>query len=841
MPEAKFHSKVYIQKTRQLYANISGNLAVGFCLALLLASIQTHVIDAFYAWSWLACLACVSASRLALLWHFNSHFDGSYDMAKSYEQRFYIGVIASALMWGGAGILLFPNAAMDHQVFLLLALVAISAGSIATLSSNFKHAVTFILLTMLPVEFNFISHVHSMAISESILCLIFVLLMIRTAFVLGKSSESILFNEAKTEAEAQIAAHQKNLFSSILENIPARISWKDKEQKYVGANRLFLQDFGFKSSASIIGQTDSDLGKLSPAQAKAEEDKELLIINQQSKHLQYEELKRNILSKEWWFEVNKAPILNEQNNVEGILTIYHDISKRKHAESMMRLAATAFETHEAVTITDPSGVILSVNKAFSEVTGFDENEVIGKTSRILSSGKHDMTFYSQMWQSLVCEGRWKGEVINRRKNGEEYTQQLTITAIVDDDEQVISYVGVFSDISEKKELEVQLRQAQKMEAVGTLVSGIAHEFNNMLVGISGNIFLSLDMIDKNNPAHQMLSTAEDICYKAADMIKQLLTFARKDNGNQKLQVVNMSTWINEGMKIAQSSIPASFQLNCHQNVGEDLFIKADTTQLHQIFINLLNNARDASEHLEHPEITVELSCGEADKDFRLRHNHWTAYQFVHLSVKDNGSGIPADKLDKIFEPFFTTKEVGKGTGLGMPVIQGLVAAHQGRISIESIEGQGTTVNLYFPRTTEVKTLPLLEEHLIIKGHGETILIADDEPEVLLVTATQLKNLGYNIIKASNGEEAVKLFCQQPEAIDLVLLDMVMPQLNGPAAAQQIRMIRREIPLIFQTGYSTNELVAELTDLDHYQFISKPYRTAEISQMIHKSLSGNRRI
>ncbi len=177
----------------------------------------------------------------------------------------------------------------------------------------------------------------------------------------------------------------------------------------------------------------------------------------------------------------------------------------------------------------------------------------------------------------------------------------------------------------------------------------------------------------------------------------------------------------------------------------------------------------------------------------------------------------------------------------MPVIQGLVAAHQGRISIESIEGQGTTVNLYFPRTTEVKTLPLLEEHLIIKGHGETILIADDEPEVLLVTATQLKNLGYNIIKASNGEEAVKLFCQQPEAIDLVLLDMVMPQLNGPAAAQQIRMIRREIPLIFQTGYSTNELVAELTDLDHYQFISKPYRTAEISQMIHKSLSGNRRI
>lgn len=836
MPEETLENKVYIQKTRQLYSNISGNLAVGFCLALLLTNIQTHVIDTQAAWSWLACLACVSASRLALLWHFNQHFDDSYLMARRYERLFYVGVIASALMWGSAGIVLFPADAMDHQVFLLLALVAISAGSIATLSSNFRHAVTFILITLLPAEINFISHTHNMAIAESILCLIFILMMIRTAFVLGKSAESTLVTKERIKAEAQISARQKNLFSSILENIPARISWKGSDQRYLGANRLFLKDLGLDDAESIIGQTDFSLGWLNTNRAEKEANREQKIISRRNKHLQYEELKRNAAGNDCWFEVNKAPILNDTSEVEGVLTIYRDISKRKHAESMMRLAATAFETHEAVTITDPGGVILSVNKAFTEVTGYSEQEVVGKTSRVLSSGKHDLNFYSQMWQSLICEGRWKGEVINRRKNGEEYTQQLTITAVIDDDEQVISYVGVFSDISEKKELEMQLRQAQKLEAVGTLVSGIAHEFNNMLVGISGNIYLSLDTIKKDNPAYSMLQTAHDISFRAADMIQQLLTFARKDGSRQKLELVDMSTWIKEGMKMARSSIPASVELSCTQEVPEALYINADTTQLQQILINLLNNARDASEHLDHPRISVELSSGEADKAFRQLHDHWSAYQYVQLTITDNGSGIPADKLDKIFEPFFTTKDVGKGTGLGMPVIQGLMTAHQGRIKIESEVDRGTRVNLYFPRVTQTQASPVHYKQRIIKGHGETILIADDEPEVLQVTATQLQNLGYQTIKASDGEDAVRQFTRHPEAFDLILLDMVMPAMNGPAAAKQIHDIRPEIPLIFQTGYSANELVSNLSLLDRYQLISKPFRTAEISQMIHSMLA-----
>ncbi len=838
MSEISMQSRVYIQKTRQLYANISGNLMIGFGLALLLTTIQAPVIEG--AWLWLATLACVSLSRLALLHHFSRHFDDSLAMARIYAQRFYLGVIASGVMWGSAGIILFPADALDHQVILLLALIAISSGSIATLSSNFKYAVTFILLTLLPIEFNIIRYTLDLAIAESILCLALIPLMIRTAYVLGRTGESMLQKEATIEAEALEAAKQKNLFLSVLENIPARISWKDKNRKFLGANRLFLHDLGMDDAESIIGQSEENLYKQNCAKIKMESESEARILNRSDRHLQYEELKTDASDNEKWFEVHKSAILNDEHEVDGILTIYHDISKRKHAELMMRLAATAFETHEAVTITDPGGIILSVNKAFTEVTGYSEEEVVGKTSRILSSGKHDITFYSQMWQSLICHGRWKGEVINRRKNGEEYTQQLTITAVVDDEGKLLSYVGVFSDISEKKELEMQLRQAQKMEAVGTLVSGIAHEFNNMLVGISGNIFLSRTMIDKESPAYPMLKTADEICFKAADMVKQLLTFAHKESDTQKLKHVDMSEWIKEGLRMAHSSIPASIQLRLKQNNPEALYINADTTQLQQVLINLLNNARDALEGIEQARIQVEVSSGEANRAFRQRHNNWGAYRYVCLSVRDNGSGIPADKLEKIFEPFFTTKEVGKGTGLGMPVIQGLVAKHHGCIEIDSTVGEGTTMKLYFPRISNtVQPIPKLQKDMQIpRGMGETILIADDEPEVLMVTATLLENLGYRVVKAGDGDEAVKKFRQQPKAFALVLLDMVMPLLNGPEAAQQIRKIRPDIPLLFHSGYSADELLAELATLDDYKFLSKPYRAAEISQVVHSLLTGH---
>jgi len=437
-----------------------------------------------------------------------------------------------------------------------------------------------------------------------------------------------------------------------------------------------------------------------------------------------------------------------------------------------------------------------------------------------------------MWAALINEGRWSGEVINKHKDGHEFTERLTITAIRNGQNEVVNYVAVFTDISEKKEIELKLRHSQKMEAVGTLVSGIAHEFNNMLTGIYGNVFLAKDLTKQGSEIHNILQTADEICFKASDMINQLLTLAHKDKGLQKYHHVDLASWIDDSLKLSRSALPANVEL-MYTKTQADLIINADKTQLHQIVINLLNNARDSSAHRQSPCIRIILDCGHASVRFRELHKEFKANEFVKLTISDNGTGIPADKLDKIFEPFYTTKEVGKGTGLGLAVIQAVVQSHHGCMEVESFEGKGTSFHIYFPRVTstqEQTNLPI-DGQPIIAGSGELILIADDEPEVLKMTSRMLQNIGYKTVEAKNGNEAIELFKADTQAYDLLLFDMVMPILSGPSAAEHIRRIRPDIPVVFYTGYSPKEMLKELQGLENFKLIGKPFRVGEITGVI----------
>ncbi len=843
MSALDIHSEINSKQLRLLFQSLPTALLLGLGIALLLSFVQIDAIPGLHVGLWLGCLTLVSSARFVLSLSFKKNFDDSKPMIKKYEQLFYIGVLASGLTWGASGILLFPAEAVEHQFLLAFALAGVSTGSVSSLSPNLKHAISFILLTLSPLMFNLMSDLKGISVVEGIMCLLFMALLIQMSRSMHNTIEAMLTVKAGLVTDVaglstaiETARRQKKIFELVLENIPARVFWKDKNLRYLGANQHFLDETRLPKGTSIVGLSDSEMPWAAKYEAFLENERN--IINNREAKLHYIEHAKSLSGQMRWLEISKVPILNDDNEVEGLLGVFQDITKRKQSEDMLKLAASAFETHEAVLITDTKGNILSVNKAFTEITGYSHDDVVGKKPSVISSGKHDINFYQNMWSTLLKDGRWKGELINRRKSGEEFSEQLTITAVRNESEQVTNYVGVFSDVSETKELERQLRQSQKMDALGTLVSGISHEFNNMLVGISGNIFLSQGHVAKDSPAYEMLQIAEDISFKAADMIKQLLAFARKEGDNQILKPLNISEWLAEGLKLSQASIPADTQLIFHQP-EKDLTINADTTQLQQVLINLINNARDAAEEREKPVIEIELSSGDADIAFRQCHQEFKAFQFVKLSVKDNGSGIAKDKLEKIFEPFFTTKEVGKGTGLGMPVIQSIVRTHMGCIEVESTEGEGTAIHIYFPRViAEQQNGSTAKAVSSQQGHGETILVADDEADVLMVTCELLKDLGYHTVEASSGAEAVKLFEASPEKFDLILLDVIMPELSGAAAALKIRSIRPEIPLAFYTGYSHDEMLKEIQALDNYQLIHKPFRIAEVSQMINSMLKAS---
>ena len=435
-----------------------------------------------------------------------------------------------------------------------------------------------------------------------------------------------------------------------------------------------------------------------------------------------------------------------------------------------------------------------------------KEEVIGNNPSILHSGKQPPSFYRQMWQQLQSEGQWQSKIWNRRKNGEIYPELLSITAVLGSDEKPAYYVGIFSDISEQVNLEQQLQQAQKMETIGTLVGGIAHDFNNMLAGISGNLFLLRKMTPDDEKTSRKFDDIESLNRRAADMIAQLMAFARK--GVVQMKAMDLGQFAHEAVKLARVGIPENITFTLKVDAPGSFIIKGDATQLQQVLLNLLNNARDALKGIEQPRIDMRLS--RYDPDSQFLENHVGAHNHPHacISISDNGTGIPADTLKQVFDPFFTTKEVGKGTGLGLSMVYGMVQSHHGLIDVKSQPGYGTEINLYF--TLQHATLhssaaaPAQPE----TGGGETILLADDEEPVRHAVAEVLESFGYRVLQACDGLQAIEIFSRHYKEIDLLILDVVMPHYGGPLLAGKLREIVPNIPVLYATGYDRTHLLEQ---------------------------------
>lgn len=503
---------------------------------------------------------------------------------------------------------------------------------------------------------------------------------------------------------------------------------------------------------------------------------------------------------------------------------------------LKKLSQAVQEAGESILITDLDAIIEYVNPAFTEITGYLPEEALGKTPAILKSSAQDPSFYKELWDTITHGGIWHGTLIDRRKDGVFYPALTSISPIRDDENKITHFVSIQQDMSEHQKLEEKFLQAQKMEAVGTLVGGIAHDFNNMLAAIQGNVYLSKKKLENQPEIRDKLDSIEELGLRAADMVRQLLTFSRK--GRVDMAPLSFTAFIKEGHKLAKTAIPENIELVCNPS-QEALTIKGDGTQLQQVLMNLLNNARDAVSEVREPKISCSLKSFAATPTFIKEHPETNATQFALLTVQDNGSGISKDCLDKIFDPFFTTKGVGEGTGLGLAMVYGAIQSHNGVIEAKSEPNVGTTFNVYLPLMEKMPEDSASETEVIItEGQGETILLVDDEESMRNTTGEVLESLGYKVLQAEDGEKALEIFKNNKNIIDMVLTDIVMPRMGGIALAKAIRQCNHTVPIIFATGYNKEHAIASETKIDKSAFVEKPYSFQDLSQLIRSLISPN---
>ncbi|MGV3661923.1 MAG: PAS domain S-box protein [Prosthecobacter sp.] len=503
--------------------------------------------------------------------------------------------------------------------------------------------------------------------------------------------------------------------------------------------------------------------------------------------------------------------------------LQRQIGQRQRAEeSQARLAMAVEQSAEAVVITDPDANILYVNPAFERCTGYTREEAVGQNARILKSGKHDAAFYREMWASLSRGQVWEGRFINRRKDGSTYEEEALISTIRDASGRIVNYVAVKRDITERLKTERLALRSQRMESIGTLAGGIAHDLNNVLAPIMMSIEL-LKIQERDPKRLSMLSTIAGSAKRGAAMVRQVLSFARGVEGEQ--EEVRIGGLLSEIEKISNETFLKCIRVK--SDIPEDLWsVQGDATQLHQVLLNLCVNARDAMPN--GGTLTITANNVMLDEHYAGMNSEAKHGPYVVIQVEDTGTGMPPEVIDRIFEPFFTTKELGKGTGLGLSTSMAIVKSHGGFVRVYSEVGVGTKFRVHLPAhagVQEERPVSNVEPELP-RGCGELMLVVDDESAIRHVAQQTLEAFGYRVLMAADGAEAAALYAAHKHEISGVLTDMMMPVLDGPATIQVLMRMNPQVRVIAASGLNANGMVAKAASAGVRHFISKPY-TADI--------------
>jgi PAS domain S-box-containing protein len=526
---------------------------------------------------------------------------------------------------------------------------------------------------------------------------------------------------------------------------------------------------------------------------------------------------------------------------------------RYRLEHMNRLLIQALESaRDGIMITDLQGVILHVNRALELLTGYGRQELLGENPRLLKSNVHPPAVYTEMWRTVLARGSWQGELTNRRKDGSHFQTSLTVSPIVDGQGRLTHFVGIQRDVTEHKQLERQLLQAQKMQSIGTLAGGVAHEFNNLLAGINGYASLGLREQGLTPTLAEFLQHVVDLSERAAVLTRQLLAFARKPALSR--QFTAMPDLVRRTADLVGRTLQREVRLDVPDTGadGQILAVRADGNQLQQALVNLALNARDALESREATDtgrhngargaVVFRVRHAQLDAEFAAFPQHVPPGDYVLLEVEDAGAGMAPEVLTQSVDPFFTTKEVGRGTGLGLPMVFGIVQGHQGFLTIDSAPERGTRVGLYLPRLAEGPdafrpSTPALRPEVLEPEStpGRSILVIDDEEAVLDVVRRFLQIAGHRVTCVSRGHEALdQLAAGRP--VDLIILDLMMPREDAATTFQRLRQRRPGVPVLLCTGLPQADPAPELLRHPGVGLIRKPFRMNELWYAVRQALA-----
>ena len=521
------------------------------------------------------------------------------------------------------------------------------------------------------------------------------------------------------------------------------------------------------------------------------------------------------------------------DKIVGRVWSFRDISERKRAEeSNARLAKAVDQASEMILITDTKGVIRYVNPSFERTTGFTKEEAFGKNPRILKSGKQTADFYRQMWNTLNKGEVWSGHMTNRRKDGTLFEEEATISPILDTEGKILNFVAVKRDVSREYELQEQFRQAQKMEAVGKLAGGVAHDFNNILGTIMMQAELAAMDPQLTRGMREALDEIRADAMRAANLTRQLLLFSRQQN--IQMRDVDLNDVVSNVSRMLQRIIGEDISLTLDLD-PQPLPLKGDPGTLEQVMLNLAVNARDAMP--AGGKLTITTGHAVVGADGAQAHPEARPGPHVFVETSDNGVGIPLDILPRIFDPFFTTKDVGKGTGLGLATVFGIVKQHGGWINVRSNPGHGTTFRIHLPlHEPSGKPEPAPPAPSIPHGGNETILVTEDEPSLRSLICQILQRGGYQVIEAANCACAMDAWSEAGGRISLLLTDIVMPGgMTGMQLATRLKAEDPELRIILMTGYSVDFSGLESEMPESAKFLQKPFVPDQLLATVAQAL------
>ena len=542
---------------------------------------------------------------------------------------------------------------------------------------------------------------------------------------------------------------------------------------------------------------------------------------------------------EWEFRrpdgiVFPAEVLASRFELHGrpaMQVVVRDISWRRAAEGQLRQLSCAVEqSPSSVVITDTEGCVEYVNPKFTSVTGYSLEEIVGRKPNILKSGLTTPEVYSELWRTILAGKEWRGELHNRKKNGELFWESASICPITDEAGVITHYLAVKEDITERKLMTERFLRAQRMESIGSLAGGVAHDLNNILAPI----MMSASMLQEELPpetARQFITTIGEAAERGASIVRQLLTFARGVEGERT--AFEPKLLLEQLGRIVRETFPRAIAFVAPP-VAELWNLTGDLTQLYQVLLNLCVNARDAMP--DGGTLTLSAENTEVDETFAILSPDAHPGRHVRFKVADTGTGISTDIVAKIFDPFFTTKEQGKGTGLGLSTALGIVRSHRGFMLVSSEPGKGSVFEVFVPATPEAILLPSDPRPCQPPtGNDETILVVDDEPEILRTTEVVLTCNGYRVLAASNGQEALAIYLANAETIALVLTDLIMPVMGGIQLIRAIKLLDPSLPVIAASGHGDDAYQNDLLPLGVRLFLPKPFDVARILTTLHEAL------